>query len=139
VNDILLASSDKNMLQETKGFLSSNFDIKDLGEASYVLGIEMHRDRSKDVLGLSQTAYIKKLLERYNMSKCSPTVAPVVKGDKFGDYQCPKTKIQSDQMKFIPYASAIGSIMYAQVCTRPDLAYITGMLGIFQSNPGMDH
>ena len=53
VNDILLASSDKNMLQETKGFLSSNFDTKDLGEASYVLGIEMHRDRSEGVLGLS--------------------------------------------------------------------------------------
>ena len=99
----------------------------------------MHRDRSKGVFGLYQTGYIKKVLERYNMSKCSPTAAPVVKGDKFGDYQCPKTKIQSDQMKFIPYASAIGSIMYAQVCTRPDLAYITGMLGIFQSNPGMDH
>ena len=42
-------------------------------------------------------------------------------------------------MKFIPYASAIGSLMYAQVCTHPDLAYITRMLGRFRSNPGMDH
>jgi len=42
-------------------------------------------------------------------------------------------------MKTIPYASAVGSIMYAQVCTRPDLAFITGMLGRYQSNPGIDH
>ena len=42
-------------------------------------------------------------------------------------------------MKSVPYASAVGSIMYAQVCTRPDLAFITGMLGRFQSNPGLDH
>ena len=52
VDDILLASSDVGMLQETKKFLSSNFDMKDLGEASYVLHIEIHRDRKNGVLGL---------------------------------------------------------------------------------------
>jgi hypothetical protein len=60
VDDILLASSDKNLLYETKGFLSSNFDVKDLGAASYVLGIEIYRDRTKGVLDLSQKAYIEK-------------------------------------------------------------------------------
>jgi hypothetical protein len=52
-DDILLASSDVSLLLETKRFLSSNFDIKDLGEASFVPGIEIHRDRRKGVLGLS--------------------------------------------------------------------------------------
>jgi hypothetical protein len=59
-NDIILASSDKNLLAETKRFLSSNFDIKDMGEASYVLEIEFHRDRHKGVLELSQKSYIEK-------------------------------------------------------------------------------
>jgi hypothetical protein len=54
VDDILLASSDVHLLLEIKDFLSSHFDMKDLGEASYVLGIEIHRDRRKGVLGLSQ-------------------------------------------------------------------------------------
>jgi hypothetical protein len=62
VDDILLASSDVNLLLETKKFLSSNFDMKDLGEASFVLGIEIHRDRRKRVLGLSQNAYLGKVL-----------------------------------------------------------------------------
>jgi hypothetical protein len=139
VDDILLACSDKNMLHETKNFLSSKFDMKDLGEASYVLGIEIHRDRSKGVLGLSQKAYFERVLKKYNMHKCSGSPAPVVKGDKFGTFQCPRNQIETDQMKSVPYASAVGSIMYAQVCTRPDLAFITGMLGRFQSNPGLDH
>ena len=52
MDDILLASSDVGLLLETKKFLSSNFDMKDLGEASFVLGIEIHRDRTKGVLGL---------------------------------------------------------------------------------------
>ena len=139
VDDILLASSDLDMLYETKRFLSSNFDMKDLGDASYVLGIEIHRDKSKGTLGLSQRAYIDKVLKRYNMHNCSSTPAPIVKGDKFGQFQCPKNKLEFDQIKTIAYASAVGSIMYAQVCTRPDLAYVTGMLGRYQSNPGLDH
>jgi len=139
VDDILLASSDKNMLHETKGFLSSNFDMKDLGEASYVLGIEIHRDRTKGVLGLSQKAYIEKMLKRYSMDKCAATPVPFAKGDKFNLHQCPKNQLELDQMKNIPYASAVGSLMYAQVCTRPDLAFVTGMLGRYQSNPGEVH
>ena len=139
VDNILLASNDINMLLETKRFLSSNFDMKDLGEASYVLGIEIHRDRSKGTLGLSQKAYIDRVLKRYNMHKCSATPAPVVKGEKFGKFQSPKTQYEVDQMKAVPYASAVGSIMYAQVCTRPDLAYVTGVLGRYQKNPGLDH
>ena len=63
MDDILLASSDVSLLLETKMFLSSKFDMKDLGEASFVLGIEIHRDRSKEVLGLSQKAYIEKIFK----------------------------------------------------------------------------
>ena len=139
MDDILLASSDKNLLYETKEFLSSNFDMKDLGDVSYVLGIEIHRDRSKGALGLSQKAYVEKVHKRYNMHKCSGTAAPVVKGDKFGQFQNPRNQLEIDQMRTIPYASAIESLMYAQVCTRPDLSFVTGVLGRYQSNPGIEH
>jgi hypothetical protein len=82
--------SDVRLLQETKKFLSSKFDMKDLGEASYVLGIEIHRDRRNEVLGLSQKAYLEKVLKKYNMHASRATPAPIVKGDKFGLYQCPR-------------------------------------------------
>jgi hypothetical protein len=49
--------------------------MKDLGEDLFVLGIEIHRDRSKGVLGLSQKAYIEKVLKKFSMHKCSPSRA----------------------------------------------------------------
>jgi hypothetical protein len=79
VDDILLSSSNKNLLFEIKIFLSSNFDIKDLGDASYVLGIEIHHDRIRGMLGLSQKAYTEKVLKRYNMHECSGMSVPFVK------------------------------------------------------------
>ena len=139
VDDILLASSDVELLRETKKFLSNKFEMKDLGEASFVLGIQIHRDRSRGILGLSQKGYIEKVLQRFGMQNCKPHDTPVSKGDKFSLKQCPRNDFESKFMQNIPYASAVGSLMYAQVCTRPDLAYIVGMLGRYQSNPGREH
>jgi hypothetical protein len=98
-DDILLGCTDKDMLHETKNFLSSNFDMKDIGEASYILGIEIHRDRSKGVLGLSQKVYFERVSKKYNMHKCSGSPAPIVKNDKFGTFQCPRNQIETELMK----------------------------------------
>ena len=129
VDDILLASSDVILLLETKKFLSSKFDMKDLGEASFVLVIEIHRDREKRVLILPQKAYLEKVLKKYSMQNCKPSPAPIVKGNIYGKFQCPMNQYEIDQMKAVPYASAVGSLQYAQVCTCLDLAFVTGLLG----------
>ena len=139
VDDILLATNDIGILNETKKFLSKNFEMKDLGEATFVLGIQIQRERTQGILGLSQKNYIDKVLKRFGMQNCKPGNTPVAKGDKFSLSQCPKSNLEIQEMQKIPYASAIGSLMYAQVCTRPDIAYIVGMLGRYLSNPGMDH
>ncbi|GJS29764.1 retrovirus-related pol polyprotein from transposon TNT 1-94, partial [Tanacetum coccineum] len=81
------------------------------------------RQWSRKILGLSQ---IDKILKKYNMQNCSPTVALVVKGDKFGAYQCPNNKLEQEEMRLKPYASVVGRLTYTQVCTRHDIAYITG-------------
>ena len=129
VDDILLASSDIGLLHETKKFLPKNFEIKDMGEATYVIGIEIFRDRSRGLLGLSQKAYIERVLERFNMEKCSTGVAPIQKGDKFNLMQCPQNEWEWKQMEGIPYASAVGSLIYAQIYTSPDISFAIGMLG----------
>jgi hypothetical protein len=139
VDDILLASSDVHLLLETKSFLSSHFNMKDLDEASYVLGIEIHRDREKWVLGLSQKSYIEKVLKKFNMHKCNATPAPIVKSIKFGKFQSLRNQYEINEMKTVSYASAVGSLMYVQVCTCPDLTFVTGMLGRYPKNPGKPH
>ena len=73
------------------------------------------------------------------MKDCSSGDTPVAKGDKFSLTQCPNNNLEIEEMQKIPYASAVGSLMYAQVCTRPDIAFVVGMLGRYMSNPGVDH
>ena len=113
--------------------------MKDLGDASFMLGIQIYRDHSRGILGLSQNSYIDKVLSRFGMSNCTPRNTPVAKGDKFSLHQCPKNELKKKDMERFPYASVVGSLMYAQVCTRLNIAYIVGMLGRYLSNPGMDH
>ena len=139
VDDILLAANDLGMLHETKQFLSKNFEMKDLGEASYVIGIEIFCDRSQGLLGLSQKAYINKVLEKFKMERCSASVVPIQKGDKFSLEQCPRNELERTEMERIPYASVVGSLMYMHTCTRPDISFAVGMLGRYQSNPGIIH
>ena len=139
VDDILLASNDLDLLSKTKGLLSKTFDMKDLGKASFVLGIELHRDRSHNLLGLSQRAYVDHVLKRFNMENCKVGEVPVVKGNKLGKSQCPNNNFERKSMENIPYASTTSNLMYAQVCTRPDIAFIVGFLGRYLSNPGQAH
>ena len=139
VNDILLAASDRGLLHNVKNYLSSNFEMKDMGEASYVIGIEIFRDRSQGIFGLSQKAYINKVLERFKMESCKLSPVPTQKGDNLSLSQCLKNDLEHKEMDNIPYASLVGSLMYAQTCTRPDISFAVGMLGLYQSNPGSFH
>ena len=139
VDDLLLAINDIGLLHETKRFLSKQFEMKDLGDASFVLGIQIYRDRSRGILRLSQKSYIDKVLKRFGMQDCKPGDTPVSKGDKFSLCQCPKIDLETKEMQKIPYALAIGSLMYARVCMLSDIACIVGMLERNLSNPGLDH
>ena len=119
--------------------LSANFNMKDLREAYFMLGIEIYRDRSQNLLRLSQRAYINRVLKRLNMQTCKTGDVPIVKEDKLSNEQCPKIDLEKDAIKTIPYASVVGSLMYAQVCTRPYIAFIVNVLGRYLSNPRHDH
>ncbi|XP_074265705.1 secreted RxLR effector protein 161-like [Silene latifolia] len=110
-----------------------------MGEASYMIGIEILRDRSQGLLGLSQKAYIDKVLERYRMNEYSAGIVPIQKGDKFSKMQCPHNELEQKEMERIPYAFVVGSLNYVQTSTRPDISFAVGMLGWYQSNPRMDH
>ena len=129
VDDILLAANDTDMLVETKQLLFIHFDMKDLGEASYVLGIQILRDRPNGIMILSQQTYIECILKMFNMQSCSFDKAPIVKGDIFSKGQCPHNDIEIDQMKTTPYSLFMGSLMYAQVCTHSNIAFVIGLLG----------
>ena len=126
VDDILLAGNDKEYLLSIKEWLSSNFEMKDMGEAEFILNVKIQRDRSKRLLSLSQESYVEKVLERFNMSTCKPIDTPVAKGEHLK--VCSLTPEEKQKMTRIPYASAVGSLIYVMICTRPDIAYVVGLV-----------
>ncbi|KAL6344314.1 hypothetical protein AAG906_037888 [Vitis piasezkii] len=119
VDDILLIGNDIPAMQGTKVWLSEQFSMKDLGEAAYILGIKIYRDRSKRLLGLSQSMYIDTILKRYNMENSKRGYLPIGTGVTLSRKDCLKTQ-ERERMNRVPYASAVGAIMYTMTCTRPD-------------------
>ena len=89
VDDILHVANDTDLLVETKNLLFSPFDMNDLREASYVLGIQILRDKPSGFLRLSLQTYIECILKRFNMRSCSYGKTTIVKGDRFSKGQCP--------------------------------------------------
>ncbi|KAL0308172.1 UNVERIFIED_CONTAM: Retrovirus-related Pol polyprotein from transposon TNT 1-94 [Sesamum calycinum] len=83
VDDILLIANDIKMLMDTKAWLSTQLSMKDLGEASYILGIKIFRDRSKRILGITQNSYVEKVLERFKMEHSVRGFLPMRHGVKF--------------------------------------------------------
>ena len=139
VDDILLIGNDKQVLSGVKDWLHKQFDMKDLGEGNYILGIKLIRDRKNKLLALSQASYIDKILVRFNMENSKRGSLPFRHGIHVSKEQSPKTPEQKERMSRIPYASAVGSLMYAMLCTRPDICYAVGVVSRYESDPGEEH
>ncbi|GKE18953.1 retrotransposon protein, putative, ty1-copia subclass, partial [Tanacetum coccineum] len=121
VDDILLMGNNIPMLQDVKSYLGRSFAMKDLGDAAYILGIKIYRDRSKRLIGLNQSAYIEKILKRFYMENSKRGTIPMQEKLKLSKSQGASTPAEKQRMQNIPYASAIGSISR------------------FQQNPGEEH
>jgi len=108
--------------------------MQDMGDVSYVIDIKIQRDRVCRILSLSQEVIINKVLERFQMKDCSPSVAPIVKGDGFHMEQCSKNDFEREQMLNIPYAFVAWKPNVCLSCTRLGIAFVIEILSRFQSN-----
>ena len=91
------------------------------------------------MLGLSQAGYIDKVLEWFSMQNSKKGLLPFRHGVPLSDDQRPKTQEKENMMRQVPYASVVGSLMYAMLCTKPDICYLVGMVSRYQSNLGPKH
>ncbi|XP_077215962.1 uncharacterized protein LOC143850616 [Tasmannia lanceolata] len=130
VDDMLIFGSDMDNITRTKEFLSLNFDMKDMGVADVILGIRIVREGSN--LIHSQSHYIEKVLRKFNHFDCTSVSTPFDSSLRL----YPNTGRSISQLS---YASAIGSLMYAMTCTRPDIAFAVGKLSRHTSNPSNLH
>ena len=130
VDDLLIFGSNLHVVNVVKSVLCANFDMKDLGEANVILGIKI--TRSEKGISLDQSHYIEKILKKYNYFNCKPACTPY-------DPSVKLFKNTGDGVRQTEYASIIGSLRYATDCTRPDIAYVVGLLCRFTSRPSVEH
>src|SRR5215813_11513173 len=113
--------------------------MKDLGEASYVLGIQILRDHKKWLLAMSQASYIDKILVRFGMQNSKKGNLPFRHEIHLSKEQSPNTPQAVMEMRYIPYASTVCILMYAMLCMRLDIYYVVGVVSRFSSNSRLDH
>jgi len=135
---MLIAAKSKVEITKLKKLLSSEFDMKDLGAAKKILGTEITRDRKSGLLFHSQQNYIKKVLQHFNMHNAKVVSTPIAPYFKLSATQCPSTNQDIEYMSRVPYSSVVGSLMYAMVCSRPDLSYTMSLVSRYMSNSGKE-
>ena len=104
-----------------------------------ILGMEIKRDRVQRKLFLCQVGYILKVLKRFGMNASRLVSTPLTSSIRLFELNSTQSEAEKEYMARIPYASVVGSLMYAMMCTRPDLAQAVGVVSRFMSNPRKEH
>ncbi|GJV04861.1 retrotransposon protein, putative, ty1-copia subclass [Tanacetum coccineum] len=134
IKDLMRKSKSLDLL---KILMSHCFAMKDLGSAAFILGIKIYRDRSKRLIGLSQSAYMDKILKRFRMDTSKHGCIPMQERLDLNKTQGASTPEEVKRMQNFPYASAVGSITYA-TAMKTILKYlrnIKGIILVYGGNP----
>jgi len=123
---------------EAKEELRSSYEIKDLGEAKYILGMKIERTDDGSIK-LLQCVYSEHVLERFGMAEAKSRSTPLPPGITLSIKDSPETQDEANEMKGIPYRKTLGSLMWLQVATCLDLSYTVNLLSRFAHNPGQAH
>ena len=108
-----MIGNDIEFLDSIKGYLNESFSMKDLGEATYILGIKIYRDRSRCLIGLSQSTYLDKVLKKFKMDQSNKRFLHVLQGVKLSQTQCPTTAEDREKMKVFPMQCYVPDLMLA--------------------------
>jgi len=139
VDDMGMLASDLHFMEELKKLIGEVFKIKDLGPIKQLLGVAIDYDQKTGHLELSQSRYIQQSLERYGCDDGCTHPTPLSSGVKLTKADSPNTPSAITEMKDYPYQSLIGTLMYAMLGTRPDIAFAVGALSKYSSNLGKVH
>ncbi|MCO5572094.1 hypothetical protein L7F22_025845 [Adiantum nelumboides] len=139
VDDMLVVGKDKHNVDALKEKLTDTFDMKNVCNASHILDMRIIRDRSRRLLYFSQQTYVEKVLKRFNMERGKSSSTSLAPHLKLSRANCPRSNAKKAEMAKVPYASVCGSLMYAMVATRLDIAFAVGVVSRFMSNLGKKH
>jgi hypothetical protein len=135
---MLIAAKSMKEIDALKAQLSREFDMKDLGAAKKILGMKIIRDRKFGLLYLSQKSYIEKVIHRFNMHNAKPVSTPLAHFNLFAKHRA-ESDDDLEYMSKVSYSGAVGSLMYAMVCSRPDLSHAMSVVSRYITNLGKYH
>lgn len=115
------------------------WEIKDVGETEYFLGMRVQQDLDAGTIRLTQRPYWEHVLNRFRLENATPRNMPLPVGTTLNSEMSPKTDSEKKEMGDKPYRSILGSVMWGQLATRPDLSFSVSLLAQFQANPGIEH
>nr|GEX17538.1 hypothetical protein [Tanacetum cinerariifolium] len=127
-DDMLIACKSKSEIEYTKGLLQKKFDIKELCPARKILGMKIVRDRGSRTLKVSQSGYVKKILNNYRVDNGKSISVPLGAHFKVSVKDCPSNYWDVERMSKVLYANFVDSLIYLMVCTRPDIAYAVSIV-----------
>ena len=136
---MLIVGSNIEKINNMKKQMSKQFAMKDLGATKQTLSMRIIRDKANGTLKLSQVEYVKKILSRFNMNEAKQVSTPLGSHFRLSKEQSPKTKEEMDHMSKVSYASTIGSLIYAMVCTMSGIAHAVEVVSRYMSRPGKQH
>ena len=139
VNDCTVTGSSTKLIRAFKAEISERFKITDLGPISWLLGMKVTRDREKRTISLSQESFIEAIITKYNFADAKPAAIPMDPSIQYSQDQCPTSAAQTAEMKRVPFRSALGSLMYLAIGSRPDIAFAVSTMAQFANNPGWAH
>jgi hypothetical protein len=139
IDDMLQIANHLPSLRLFQVQLNRRFDMTYIGPAEYILGIQIIRDRVKRTIPLCQAAYIHEIANRYGLTDANSVSTPLSTSARLTRDMSPRTTEEREAMRRVLYLSTIGSVMYAMLGTRPDIAYSVGVLAQYGSDPGMAH
>ena len=139
MDDVVIFTNDKELDQRLTNELCKNFQMKNLGDITSILGIRVTRDRKNGTIAIDQEQYINEILHRFVMDDCNPVSTPMDLNQKISSKMCPINDEKKQQMKNIPYMETIGSLLFAAQITRPDISYPVNFLSRYSQNPGKCH
>ena len=139
MDDIILASKSAEAQDAFVAELATHLKLWNLGPTSFLLEIEITRDRPKCRLYLSQRQYIVNKLAEFEMTDCKPVGTLMTPGLQLSKEDSPKTQKEVEAMRNTPYINAVGSLLYLAITSRQDIAYTAGVLARFNFNLGMAH
>jgi len=132
VDDGIVCSSLQSRLEDIVRYLENVFEMTH-GDVECFVGIQIRRNPERNLIHISQEKYIEKILKKFQMENCYPKTVPADPHARLSN------NAERDPKDSFPFREAVGSLMFAATCTRPDIAFAVNQVAQFSTNPAKAH